>query len=158
MSSAFTWLDFAESDRQQAMQVIDLFREKSTVDELGFGPIRDAFADHFFPGTSTIQTRARYFLFVPWIARRYERRKLSAQEISQKVRGRETRLIKALLAGDEDQGGIIGREALGKLKRMPRRQSFSRNGFAPPSRCRSSLNLSQGRRGNWTHLTYGMPR
>ena len=119
MPSAFTWLDFAESDRQQAMQVIDLFREKSTVDELGFGPIRDAFADHFFPGTSTIQTRARYFLFVPWIARRYERRKLSAQEISQKVRGRETRLIKALLAGDEDQGGIIGREALGKLKRMP---------------------------------------
>jgi hypothetical protein len=118
MPSAFTWLDFAESDRQQAMQVIDLFREQGTVDELGFGPIRDAFADHFFPGTSTIQTRAKYFLFVPWIMRRYERRKFTAQEISQKVRGRETKLIKALLAGDEDQGGIIGREALGRLKRM----------------------------------------
>ncbi|MGE3108403.1 MAG: DUF6361 family protein [Phycisphaerales bacterium] len=119
MPSTFSWLDFAESDRQQAMQVIDLFREKSTVDELGFAPIRDAFADHLFPGTSTIQTRARYFLFVPWIMRRYERRSLAAQVLSQKIRGRETKLIKALLAGNADEGGIIGREALGTLKRMP---------------------------------------
>ena len=73
MLSALSWLDFAESDRQRAMQVIDLFREKNTVDELGFSPIRDAFADHFFPGTSTIQTRARYFLFVPWILKHYEK-------------------------------------------------------------------------------------
>lgn len=47
MPSTLSWLDFAESDRQRAMQVIDLFREKSTVDELGFAPIRDAFADYF---------------------------------------------------------------------------------------------------------------
>jgi hypothetical protein len=67
MASSFSWLDFSESDRQQTMQVLDLFREKNTLDELGFGPIRDAFADHFFPGTSTIQTRARYFLFIPWM-------------------------------------------------------------------------------------------
>ncbi|MFO0821179.1 MAG: DUF6361 family protein [Pirellulales bacterium] len=119
MPSSFSWLDFAESDRQQAMQVIDLFREKSTVDELGFAPIRDAFADHLFPGTSTIQTRARYFLLVPWIMRRYERQDLSPQEFSQKLRNRETKLIKALLAGKQDQAGIIGREALGTLKRMP---------------------------------------
>lgn len=119
MPSTFSWLDFAESDRQQAMHVIDLFREKSTVDELGFAPIRDAFADHLFPGTSTIQTRARYFLFVPWIMRRYERQKLSPQEFSQKLRNRETKLIKALLEGKQDQAGIIGREALGTLKRMP---------------------------------------
>lgn len=47
---------------------------------LGFAPIRDAFADYFFPGTSTIQTRARYFLFVPWIMSLLRiRRKLSVQ-------------------------------------------------------------------------------
>jgi hypothetical protein len=119
MASTFSWLDFAESDRQRAMQVIDLFREKSTVDELGFAPIRDSFADHLFPGTSTIQTRARYFLFVPWIIRRYERRVLTLPERESKLRKREARLIRALLEGGEDQGGIIGREAQGKLKRMP---------------------------------------
>lgn len=41
--------------------------EPGTLDELGIGSIRDTFSDELFPGTSTIQTRARYFLFVPWI-------------------------------------------------------------------------------------------
>lgn len=119
MLSALAWLDFAESDRQRAMQVIDLFREKNTVDELGFSPIRDAFADHFFPGTSTIQTRARYFLFVPWILRRYERRRLTAAERSAKLRRREVELIQSLLAGCTDPTGIIGRDAQAGLQRMP---------------------------------------
>lgn len=119
MAAPLLWLDFAESDRQRAMQVIDLFREKNTVDELGFAPIRDAFADHFFPGTSTIQTRARYFLFVPWILRRYERRKLTVAERSAKLRRREVELIQSLLAGCTDPTGIIGRDAQAGLQRMP---------------------------------------
>lgn len=119
MRSTFSWLDFAESDRQRAMQVIELFREKSTLDELGFGPVRDTLADAFFPGTSTIQTRARYFLFVPWIMRDSKLRKCAPQDFAKYVRQLETKLIGALLANDRDQGGIIGREALGTLKRMP---------------------------------------
>jgi hypothetical protein len=47
--------------------VLDLFREKGTIDELGLGTIRDAFADMLFPGTSAPRTRPRYFLIVPWI-------------------------------------------------------------------------------------------
>lgn len=119
MVSALSWLDFAESDRQRAMQVIDMFREKGTVDELGFAPIRDAFADHFFPGTSTIQTRARYFLFVPWIMKRYHGRKMTAQERANALRRRETQLIQALITHNADDFGIIGREAKGTLRRMP---------------------------------------
>lgn len=119
MPSSFSWLDFAESDRQRAMQVIDLFREKTTVDELGFAPIRDAFADYLFPGTSTIQTRARYFLFVPWIFQRYDRKAMTAHELARKVRTRETRLIEALIRGGQDQGGIIGKRARATLERMP---------------------------------------
>lgn len=101
------------------MQVIDLFRDKGTVDELGFAPIRDAFADELFPGTSTIQTRARYFLFVPWIMQGLKKQNRTAQQIADKIRRREVMLIEALLAGGEDQEGIIGREARGALKRMP---------------------------------------
>lgn len=119
MSRILSWLDFAESDRQRAMQVIDLFREKNTVDELGFSPIRDAFADHFFPGTSTIQTRARYFLFVPWILKHYEKRKITAQERAAKLRRREIDLIQSLVKGCADPTGIIGREAQAGLQRMP---------------------------------------
>lgn len=56
---SLTWLDYSEQERRQAMEVIDLFREEETRDELGLGTIRDAFADLLFAGTSTIQTRAR---------------------------------------------------------------------------------------------------
>lgn len=39
-------------------------------DEVGFLALHQAYADRFFPGTSVLQTRLRYALFVPWI---YER-------------------------------------------------------------------------------------
>ncbi|CAN5415544.1 hypothetical protein BH20CHL6_BH20CHL6_08750 [soil metagenome] len=55
------------------LEVIDHFRDKGTLDELGFGTIRDSFSDHFVPGISTLQTRARYLLFVPWLYQRIER-------------------------------------------------------------------------------------
>ena len=118
MPSTLSWLDFAESDRQRAMQVIDLFREKNTVDELGFAPIRDALADALFPGTSTIQTRAKYFLLVPWVMKGSERRKGSPADVAAWVRYDETRLMEALLKGGA-KVGVIGSEAKGSLKRMP---------------------------------------
>jgi len=49
------------------LEVVDLFREKGTVGELGLCVIRDAFANRLCPGTSTLQTRTRNWLFVPWI-------------------------------------------------------------------------------------------
>jgi hypothetical protein len=116
--SSFTWLDFAESDRQRTLDVIDLFREKGTVDELGLGTVRDAVADLLFPGTSTIMTRARYYLFIPWIYLRHESRKTPSSEISQKSRRDEIRLIEALRNGGESRG-VIGIEAGPTLKRLP---------------------------------------
>ena len=59
MASTFTWLDYSEQERRRALDVISLFKLQDTRDELGLASIRDAFADRFFPGTSTIQTRVR---------------------------------------------------------------------------------------------------
>lgn len=59
--SAFVWLDYSERERRKMLDVVDLFREHDTRDELGVGSVRDAFADMLFPGASTIMTRARYF-------------------------------------------------------------------------------------------------
>ena len=67
MTSSFTWLDYSEQERRKILDVVDLFKEQNTRDELGIGAIRDALADQLFPGTGTVQTRARYFLFIPWI-------------------------------------------------------------------------------------------
>ena len=61
------WIDFSKDERNKVLNVIHLLDEPGTVDELGIGAVRDAFADFFFPGTSTVQKRAKYFLIVPYI-------------------------------------------------------------------------------------------
>ena len=118
MSSMFTWVDFAEGDRRKMADVIALFAEKDTRDELGLGGIRDTFADLLFPATSTIQTRARYLLFVPWIYQEHERRRTPPADIERLARRDEIRMIYALERGNETDG-IIGTLAQDKLARLP---------------------------------------
>jgi hypothetical protein len=121
MASSFTWLDYSETDRRKMLDVIDAFRDKETRDELGLGSVRDAFADQLFPGTSTIQTRARYFLFIPWIYQRLEQERTRSADIARLARRDEVRLIEALLRGGE-QGlgaGVIGAQARARLQRLP---------------------------------------
>ena len=95
-----------------------LFEEKESRDELGLGPIRDSIADHLFPGTSTIQTRVRYMLFVPWIYTIVEESDVSPDQLMQVARDREINLIDALRAGGEEEG-VIGRFAHVQLQRLP---------------------------------------
>lgn len=116
--SSFTWLDTSERDRRQALDVIDLFKQRDTRDELGIGTVRDALADLLTPGTSTIQTRARYFFFVPWMYLQLERRRVSSADIVRRARDFEIDLID-VLADCPDHAGTIGIEARRKLKRLP---------------------------------------
>lgn len=60
------WIDFSKTERNKVFSVLDMLSESGTLDELGIAPIRDGFAGLFFPGTSTIQTRAKYFFIVPY--------------------------------------------------------------------------------------------
>jgi hypothetical protein len=114
----FGWLDTSEDERRRVLEVIAAFREPDTRDELGLGAIRDAFANRFFPGTSTIQTRARYFLFVPWTYLDLERRRTGSGEVDRRARRAEVALIDALAAGD-DPAGVIGIDARTNLQRLP---------------------------------------
>jgi hypothetical protein len=116
--SSFTWLDYSEQQRRQMLDVIDLFREQETRDELGIGAVRDAFADMLFPGTSTIQTRARYFLFIPWIYQQIEEKRVGSDQVRLKARKLEVALIFALLESD-DTAGLLGKQAKENLQRLP---------------------------------------
>ena len=118
MVSTLTWLDYSERDRRRALEVIDLFRETDTVDELGLGSIAGSFSDLFFPGTSTTQTRACYFLLVPWTFLKLEQRKVKSSEAAQIVRREELKLNRRLR---EETGtrGVFGRRAGDSLKRLP---------------------------------------
>ena len=118
MASSLTWLDYSESDRRRAVEVIDLFRETTTVDELGIASVRDSYSDLFFPGTSTVQTRACYFLLVPWTFLRLERLKFSSARVEARARQAEVNLNKRMLSGD-DTRGVFGSQARESLKRLP---------------------------------------
>jgi hypothetical protein len=89
MTSTFSWLDFSENERQKVLDAIEVFGRQDTRDELGIGTVRDAFADLFFPGTSTIQTRAKYFLFIPWVYLDMERLRISSSDIAPRARHEE---------------------------------------------------------------------
>lgn len=116
--TSFTWLDYSEHERRQALELIDLFREDETRDELGLGTIRDCFADLFFPGTSTIQTRARYFLFTPWVYQELERKRTPSHQAADFARRIQGRLRDALIEGSEELG-VIGYRAGLHVQRLP---------------------------------------
>jgi hypothetical protein len=119
-TSSFGWLDHSEAQRRQMLEIVDLFRDKGTLDELGFGSIRDAFSDHFFPGTSTLYTRARYFFFVPWIYLRIERDRVPYAQVEARARADQAALARALQKGGEgDAQGVIGIQAGEALQRTP---------------------------------------
>ena len=118
MVSTFGWLDTDNEQRRKMLEVVDLFKEEGTVDELGIGSIRDALADALFPGTSVLQTRLRYVLFIPWLMQHACQGNRSSIEMSARFRESEYQLIYALGAGDEKLG-VIGNTARAKLKRMP---------------------------------------
>ncbi len=116
--SFLSWIVFDEVERQRARRLMALFEERESRDELGLGPIRDSIADHLFPGTSTIQTRVRYMLFVPWIYTMVEDMDASTERLMQEARNLEIGLIDALRSGGEEEG-VIGRFARGQLQRLP---------------------------------------
>lgn len=95
-----------------------MFRDKDTRDELGMSGIRDTFSGMLFPGTGALQTRARYFFFIPWMYRAFEAARVPSSEIARKVRSFEIALIDRL-AEAEDHAGTIGIEARATLQRVP---------------------------------------
>jgi hypothetical protein len=116
--SIFSWIDYSEKQRRQILEAIDLFREKDTRDELGISGIRDTISEMLFPGTGSLQTRARYFFFVPWMYLGFEAARVSSTEIERKSRAYEIGLIDRL-ADSSDPAGTIGILARSSLQRVP---------------------------------------
>ena len=140
--SSFVWIDHSEKQRRQVMDAIDLFREKDTRDELGIATIRDAISDTLFPGTGSLQTRARYFFFVPWMYRQLEEDGATESDVARKARDTELKLIDTLAETSGAGQGVIGIQARRTLQRTP--ASVYWNGL------RTLGILSR----NWSHAEY----
>ena len=119
MPSSVSWIDFDSDAQQRAQRILALFKERDTQDELGFGPIRDAISDTLFPGTSTIQTRLRYMLFLPWIYKELEGKRVPSHKIAERARSQQLQLAETLKRNAPDELGIIGGTVGDALKRLP---------------------------------------
>jgi Family of unknown function (DUF6361) len=67
------WFHLSNDEAAKARAFLRLCNGEDSVDELGFGILRDGFSEQFFPGTSTVMTEPRYLIFVAAIYRSMER-------------------------------------------------------------------------------------
>ena len=112
------WLDYSEADQRRARDIVAMFSQAESRDELGLGQIRDAVSDTLFPGTSVLLTRARYLLFVPWLYREGARRGRQGSQLSSWVDRQERLLIGALRRGG-DSAGLIGGVVGERVQNLP---------------------------------------
>jgi len=112
------WVFYSDEHRKDIETIVSLSKDKGTLDELGLGSIRDAFANKFFPGTTTIQTRAKYFLIIPWILNDIYKKNVEFNAFRTLLKIEEVKVINSLKQS-EDQDGLIGKEAGEDLQRFP---------------------------------------
>ena len=103
-------------------EIVRLFSQQESRDELGIGQIRDALSDSLFPGTSTLHTRARYMLLIPWCFRYAASHSRDASSMTSQVDKTERSLIGGLRAArnaSADVDGLLGSTAGEALKNLP---------------------------------------
>lgn len=110
------WVDFSREDREKVLDVMNLLQEQGAVDEIGIGLVRDAFANLFFPGTSTVQTVAKYFLIVPYVLKEATEGRYGndLNRILRKIDQEEKDCGIRLMQNCPGEEGIIGRRVLPK--------------------------------------------
>ncbi len=61
------WIDYSKEEKNRITTILSMLSEQGTLDELGIGTIRNAFSEALFPAVSTLYTRAKYFVLIPYI-------------------------------------------------------------------------------------------
>lgn len=116
MTSRVAWLDASADEQRRVREVVQLFAQRETLDEMGGRRIVIALSDTLFPGTSQLHSRARYVLFIPWLC-----------QIAASKKDRlgwldwlERRLITSFLDTDGiDAAGLVGLDAGPAVKQLP---------------------------------------
>jgi uncharacterized protein DUF6361 len=120
VTSLVAWLDASAEEQRRVREIVQLFSQRETQDELGGRRIVVTLSDALFPGTSVLHSRARYLLFIPWFA------KLSAakRDAVGSFEWLERRMIKSFLEASSPSPrdrlvGLIGRDAGPKVRQLP---------------------------------------
>jgi len=143
--SALGWIDFSSDERAKVKQVLAALSEKGVLDELGIGQIRDAFANRLFPGVSTIQTRAKYFITNARLLRDIQNGHAKKSKTPQLwLKQQEHLLAETLIkVHGKSEDGIIGAESIKKGGVSRRPSSIYWNGLKTFGIIHSPLSLRE---------------
>lgn len=139
------WVDFSREDREKVLDVMNLLQEPGAVDEIGIGLVRDAFANLFFPGTSTVQTVAKYFLIVPYVLKEATEGRYGndLNKILRKIDSEEKECGKLLMQNCPGEDGIIGRRVLPKNWVARKPSNIYWNGIRTYGICTQDLTIPE---------------
>lgn len=118
------FVNFSQEELARKNKVLQMVRDQTAIDELGFGRIRDAFANMMFPGMSTLQRRAKYFAVMPSLYYQATKKNYnSVRDVRAQIVKWEIRLTDMLVkgAGNDElkKTGITGRSMLEAAKNDP---------------------------------------
>ena len=111
------FIDYSTEERNKILSTLKLLGDQTALDELGIGTVRDAYANLLFPGISTLQTRAKYFVLIPYLFQTAKEltakgKIRSAQDMLQWITEGEDRLAASLTNNcPVGEVGIIGSNA-----------------------------------------------
>ena len=115
------WIDFSNTEREKISSILDLLDEKGVLDELGIAQIRDAFSNLFFPGITTIQTRAKYFLISAYVLKDLElNNQTNPKKLEDELNNKEIKCAEIFLDNNPQENGVIGAVALKQNKWVKR--------------------------------------
>ena len=139
------WVDFSSEDRDKVLDVMNLLQEQGAVDEIGIGLVRDAFANLFFPGTSTVQTVAKYFLIVPYVLKEATEGRYGndLNKILRKIDLEEKECGIRLMQNCPGEEGIIGRRVLPKSWVARKPSNIYWNGIRTYGICTQDLTIPE---------------
>jgi len=119
------WIDFSKKERGDVTTILRLLGTPSALDEIGIGTIRDGFSNLLFPGLSTQQTRAKYFVLIPYLFSLAEKQRFVRRgDVGTWIHRQEDILVKTLVENSgSGELGIIGTRNLKQRKPLVRKPS-----------------------------------
>ena len=101
------FVNFNTVEKKRVAKMMQLLQESEAIEELGIGRVRDHFSNTLFPGTSTLQHHAKYFVLLPslyyhtaFMSRKFQ----NVAEVSRYIKEAEIQITRQL---SEDENGEL---------------------------------------------------
>ena len=100
------FVNFNTEEKKRVAKMMQLLQESEAIEELGIGRVRDHFSNTLFPGTSTLQHHAKYFVVMPslYYYTAFKSRKFqNLAEVSRYIKEAEVQITRQMAKWDNNQ-------------------------------------------------------